>query len=126
MVESLVLRLRKLRAAFTAAWKRLINGRRTQAKQAKAMVSELSNAVLEAERVFRDQQKQGYEHARRTLLANALLLGGLVASVVYAPVAQQYSWAVWVISSALAELLARRGVNWQAAWREASLNLTGW
>lgn len=126
MVESLVLRLRQLRAALTAAWQRLINGQRPKA--AMAMMTDVSTAAFDAERTWRKKQGEGFRianEARKTLLVNALLIAGMIASAIYAPVSPN-AWIVWGLCSTLAAALDRRGVNWIAAWRDASLKLTGW
>lgn len=108
------MRLRRLRAFFRKAvdW---VMGRASSAEH-------IPVAMTEAQ--WREQQRSRYRSAQRSLLLNAVLIGGMIASAIYAPAAGSPE-IVWLISSALAELLSRRGVNWQAAWHQASLLMMG-
>lgn len=125
MVESLVLRLRRLRAALIAALKRLIGTQRSRVHAKVDEITEATSAAWEAERAWRERQGQRMGTARSALLINSLLIATLIASAIYAPVSG-YDYICWGIASACAVLLNKRGVNWQHAWRDASLKLTGW
>ena len=89
------------------------------------VVMDVSTSAWEAEKAWRERQGEKFERGRSALLVNAMLVAAMIASAIYAPVAQ-YSWLPWGLCSGCAALLSRRGVNWQSAWREASRNLTGW
>lgn len=97
MVESLVLRLRRLRAAA----KRLID---------RLMGTDTGAEVVPAhEPVF--EQVKGK-------MVNAVLLATMLTAIIYAPHAT-YPTVSWLLASICAGVLAERGVEWQRFYYDA-------
>lgn len=81
--------------------------------------------ITMTEEQWREKQKARYASAQdRAALLNSVLIGGMIAATIYASVASSPALA-WKVSTALANLLKRRGINWQAAWQQASLLMMG-
>lgn len=111
MVESLVLRLRRLRAVLARVIQR---------------VRSTSGAIPEEDEIYvvTSVGKQRWRSAEETG-ANILILTIMIGSAIYAPFAQA-PWIFWGAAGVCAELMDIQGMDWQRLWREASLKVMAW
>jgi hypothetical protein len=104
MVEPLVLWMRRLRTAVTRFVRRVI-----RAVGVSAPAHAPQAAIITTAKVVKPPSP----------LVDAILLGMLFTSVIYAPFAQN-TWAATAVSYGLTAVLDRRQIDWRGVWKAAA------